>query len=131
VTVADKGRVGLAALFHNETDCFELKHLMCSRESFQGRSKHRGNTIVITSVWSCDCCFPRQRHVTTPCEGSASVGRASARTVPIPRRSFREMFGDEVGDDGRCLAGVKGVGARFGRAILHGHALVLAQVFDP
>jgi hypothetical protein len=41
------------------------------------------------------------------------------------------MFGDQVGDDERRLAGMKGIGARFGRAIRHGHALVLAQVFDP
>jgi hypothetical protein len=41
------------------------------------------------------------------------------------------MFGDEVGDDERRLTGVKGVRMRFSRAICHGHALVLAQVFGP
>jgi hypothetical protein len=45
VGAADKGRQGLAALFQNGTDRFELKHRICSRESFQGRFKHRGNTM--------------------------------------------------------------------------------------
>jgi hypothetical protein len=64
-------------------------------------------------------------------EVKTAIGRASACAVPLPCRSCREVFGDEVGDDERCLADVKGIRARFGRAIRHGHALVLAQVFDP
>ena len=50
---------------------------------------------------------------------------------PLLHYSFWDRFGDEMRDDWRSIADVKGISVRLGFTICDGHSRVLAHVFNP